>query len=49
MTESPSDRAIWLRTKLDEANRAYHEFDDPIIDDAEFDTLFNELILLELS
>ena len=47
MTESPSDRAIWLRTKLDEANRAYHEFDDPIIDDAEFDTLFNELILLE--
>ena len=29
------------------ANRAYHEFDDPIIDDAEFDTLFNELVLLE--
>ena len=47
MAESPSDRALWLRTKLDSANRAYHEFDDPIINDAEFDALFNELVLLE--
>ena len=47
MTESPSDRALWLRTKLDSANRAYHELDDPIINDAEFDVLFRELVALE--
>ena len=47
VTESTSDRAHWLRARLDEANRAYHELDDPIIDDAEFDALFNELIVLE--
>ena len=47
MAESPSDRALWLRTKLDRANRAYHELDDPIINDAEFDALFNELVVLE--
>ena len=47
MTESPSDRALWLRTKLDSANRAYHELDDPIINDAEFDVLFKELVALE--
>ncbi len=47
MTESPSDRALWLRTKLDSANRAYHELDAPIINDAEFDVLFRELVALE--
>jgi DNA ligase (NAD+) len=45
--DSLSDRAQWLRTKLDSANRAYHELDSPIIDDTEFDALFNELVLLE--
>lgn len=47
MADSPANRALWLRSKLDSANRAYHEFDDPIINDAEFDALFNELVLLE--
>lgn len=47
MDDSLSDRAQWLRTRLDSANRAYHELDSPIIDDTEFDALFNELVLLE--
>ena len=47
MDDSLSDRVLWLRTKLDSANRAYHELDDPIIDDSEFDVLFNELVMLE--
>jgi DNA ligase (NAD+) len=40
-------RAAQLRTEITEHNRRYHELDDPVISDAEFDELFRELKALE--
>ncbi|MBA2627161.1 MAG: NAD-dependent DNA ligase LigA [Gemmatimonadales bacterium] len=44
---SPAGRARELRTRIDEANRAYYILDAPTISDAEYDALFRELLALE--
>ena len=41
------DRAAWLREDLDHHNGRYHVFDDPEIDDAEYDRRFRELVQIE--
>jgi len=49
-TAAPSDiaeRAARLRAEINEHNYRYHVLDDPIISDAEFDALLNELRELE--
>jgi DNA ligase (NAD+) len=40
-------RAAWLRAEIAEHNRRYHELDDPIISDADYDALVRELRALE--
>ncbi|HET6952162.1 MAG TPA: NAD-dependent DNA ligase LigA [Acidimicrobiales bacterium] len=40
-------RAAQLRTEITEHNRRYHELDEPIISDAEFDELVRELRAIE--
>lgn len=40
-------RAEQLRQELERHNRRYYVFDDPEIDDAEYDRLFHELLALE--
>jgi DNA ligase (NAD+) len=40
-------RAERLRDELEHHNRRYHVFDDPEIDDAEYDRLFRELVQIE--
>jgi DNA ligase (NAD+) len=40
-------RVAQLRTEITEHNRRYHELDDPIISDAEYDELVRELRALE--
>jgi DNA ligase (NAD+) len=40
-------RAEQLRTEIAENNRRYHELDDPVISDAEFDELVRELRSIE--
>ncbi len=42
-----SERMASLRTRIDEANRAYYEADAPVLSDAEYDLLFRELQALE--
>ncbi len=42
-----SQRAQWLRGELERHNRAYYIDDAPIVPDAEYDRLFNELKQLE--
>jgi DNA ligase (NAD+) len=42
-----SDRMRALVDRLNEANRAYYENDDPILSDAQWDKLYDELVLLE--
>ncbi|MFN5661415.1 MAG: DNA ligase LigA-related protein, partial [Planctomyces sp.] len=44
---SPSKRIGELRSLLDRANRAYYVQASPIMADAEYDRLMNELIELE--
>ena len=44
---SPSDRARELRDQLNEASIAYYVDDAPVIDDATYDALFDELTRLE--
>jgi len=41
------DKIIELRKKINEANQAYHTFDQPVISDYEYDLLLKELITLE--
>ncbi len=36
-----------LSTRIEEANRAYHELDAPVITDAEYDQLYRRLVALE--
>ncbi|ABM28065.1 NAD-dependent DNA ligase LigA [Nitratidesulfovibrio vulgaris] len=40
-------RAAWLRAELARHNRLYYELDTPEISDAEYDTLYRELVNLE--
>ncbi|MSY39007.1 MAG: NAD-dependent DNA ligase LigA, partial [Actinobacteria bacterium] len=50
MSEVPQvaqDRWVALVAQIEEARRAYYEDDRPMIDDLEYDKLFNELIALE--
>ena len=44
---SPGQRMRHLVDQLNEANRAYYEKDDPILSDAKWDVLYDELVLLE--
>jgi DNA ligase (NAD+) len=46
-TTSPKTRAAELRERLNEASAAYYVEDEPIISDAEFDRLYDELVALE--
>jgi DNA ligase (NAD+) len=46
-TTSPKARAADLRERLNEASSAYYVDDEPIISDAEFDRLYDELVALE--
>jgi DNA ligase (NAD+) len=43
----PAERAAWLRGELSRHLRLYHELDEPEISDAEYDTLYRELVELE--
>lgn len=42
-----AERAAWLRAEIERHNRAYYEQDAPTIPDAEYDSLFRELVGLE--
>ena len=44
---SPKARAVELRELLNAASRAYYVEDEPIMSDAEFDRLYDELLTLE--
>jgi DNA ligase (NAD+) len=46
-TVSPKSRAAELRAQLNEASAAYYVEDEPIMSDAEFDRLYDELVALE--
>ena len=46
-TTSPKARAAELRRRLNEASSAYYVDDEPIMSDAEFDRLYDELVALE--
>ena len=43
------ERINELRSVIDEHNHRYYVLDDPLISDAEYDTLFRELETLEKS
>jgi len=43
----PARRVEWLRGAIDYHNRRYHELDDPVISDADYDALVRELRGLE--
>lgn len=45
--QSPSDRAAWLRTEIEEHNRRYYEEAAPTVTDQEYDALYRELLDLE--
>ena len=44
---APEDRIEWLRRAIEFHNRRYHELDDPVISDADYDALVRELSGLE--
>ncbi len=44
---TPEARAAWLRTELERLNHAYYVLDAPLVPDAEYDRLFQELTALE--
>jgi DNA ligase (NAD+) len=44
---NPSDRAKELREQLHRALIAYHVDDDPVMTDAAYDALYDELVALE--
>jgi DNA ligase (NAD+) len=46
-SSSPKARAAELRERLNEASSAYYVDDEPIMSDAEFDRLYDELVALE--
>jgi len=43
----PTVRVEWLRQSIAQHNRLYHELDDPVISDADYDALVRELRSLE--
>jgi len=43
----PSERAAELRAQLNEASIAYHVDDAPVMDDATYDALYDELVRIE--
>jgi DNA ligase (NAD+) len=43
----PAARVTWLRRAIGYHNRRYHELDDPVISDADYDALVRELRFLE--
>ncbi len=47
VTLPPAQRMRTLVDQLNEANRAYYEMDNPVISDAQWDKLYDELVLLE--
>ncbi len=47
MGDAPANRAAELRELLERYNHAYYVLDDPLVPDAEYDRLFNELKDLE--
>ena len=47
MSDSPAERAAWLRRTLARYEHAYYVLDDPLVPDAEYDRLFRELEALE--
>jgi DNA ligase (NAD+) len=47
LTSSPQQRASFLRERLTRLNLEYHVWDQPTASDAEYDTLFQELLQLE--
>jgi len=47
MSPSPAERAEVLRRQIDEAGKAYHERDEQLIPDADYDRLVRELEALE--
>ena len=49
MSPSPAERAEALRRQIDDAGTAYHERDEQLIPDAEYDRLVRELEALELA
>ena len=46
-TEKIINRITKLRAQLNEHSQRYHVYDDPVITDAEYDKLFNELLAYE--
>ena len=44
---APEERIEWLRRAVEFHNRRYHELDDPVISDADYDALVRELSGLE--
>ena len=44
---TPEPRIAELRRQIEDANRRYHELDDPDITDAQYDALVRELEALE--
>lgn len=49
MSPSPAERAEVLRRQIDEAGKAYHERDEQLIPDVEYDRLVRELRALEVA
>jgi DNA ligase (NAD+) len=47
VASSAESRVATLREQLEEANYQYHVLDDPKLEDAEYDRLFDELLRLE--
>ena len=43
----PAARAAWLRRAIAYHNRRYHELDDPVVSDADYDGLVRQLRVLE--
>ena len=43
----PEARVAWLRRAIGYHNRRYHELDDPVVSDADYDALVRELRVLE--
>jgi DNA ligase (NAD+) len=44
---APAGRAAWLRAELERHNYAYYVLDEPVLPDAEYDKLYQELAAIE--